>query len=252
MRFAKLANDVRSAFIGEFFDPSTGYVGIHTESTQAYALYFGLAPDSSRDRVMKVLLQDIKGHRGHVSTGMFATKYMADMLSAAGNGEVSFRMVTQKTFPGWGYMLSRGATTLWEHWAFSDNTYSHNHPMFGSISQWFYRRLAGIMADSGAAGYDRVIIRPDKGNGLQWAKAIYRSMNGLVESSWKKEGGRFLMHVVIPVNSTARIFVPCSRGSVNEAGRPAAQSPGLRQLQRQGGSIVFRAASGVYDFASRD
>ena len=41
-------------------------------------------------------------------------------------------------------MLDRGATTLWEHWQFSDDTFSHNHPMFGSVSQWLYNWPGGI------------------------------------------------------------------------------------------------------------
>jgi alpha-L-rhamnosidase len=177
---------------------------------------------------------------------------MAEVLSTAGHGDLMYRMVNQTTFPGWGYMLSRGATTIWEHWAFSDNTYSHNHPMFGSISQWFYRRLAGLMPDSGAAGYDRILIRPDSRNGLRWAKATCRTMHGLVETSWKKEGGRFSLHVVIPVNSTARIFVPCSHGTVTEGGRPAAKAPGLRGPENQGNYRVFTAGSGTYNFVSED
>jgi alpha-L-rhamnosidase len=251
IRLAGLAAKIRAAFRDRFFDPSTGEVGIHTASTQAYALHFGLTPRSATHKVMAVMLADIAAHDDHVSAGMFATKYIPDLLSASGHGEVAFRMVGQRTFPGWAYMLSHGATTIWEHWAFSDNTYSHNHPMFASISQWFYRRLAGIMPDSGAVGYDRILIRPDRTAGLQWAKATYNSINGPVESSWKKRGGRFMLHVVIPVGSMARIFVPADQGIVTEGGRPAATAPGLQPLGKKGRYAVFRAAAGVYDFVSR-
>ena len=76
-----------------------------------------------------------------------------------GRADVAYTIANQRTFPGWGHMLENGATTLWEHWEFSDNTFSHNHPMFGSVSEWFYRVLAGINAAPGAVGFDKIIIR---------------------------------------------------------------------------------------------
>lgn len=51
---------------------------------------------------------------------------------------------TQTDYPSFGYMLSQNASTIWESWFWSDNTYSHNHPMFGSVSQWLLQSLAGM------------------------------------------------------------------------------------------------------------
>ena len=84
-------------------------------------------------------------------------------------------------------MLENGATTLWEHWDFSDNTYSHNHPMFGSVSEWFYKWLAGIQADPAAIGFDKITIRPQITSDVNWVKASYNSIHGKITSEWKRE-----------------------------------------------------------------
>jgi len=85
---------------------------------------------------------------------------MLNALTDSGRADFAYEMVNQRVFPGWGYMLENGATTLWEHWAGSDNTYSHNHPMFGSVSEWFYKALAGISPAPDAVGFDHILLRP--------------------------------------------------------------------------------------------
>ena len=147
-------------------------------------------PPRNSDRALAVLVRDIEdAHAGHLTTGIFGTKFMLHALADAGRADVAYRIVNQSTFPGWGYMLENGATTLWEHWEFSDNTYSHNHPMFGSVSEWFYKVLAGINAAPDAVGFDKIIIRPQPVGDLQWVKASYDSVHGKVVSEWSREAG---------------------------------------------------------------
>ena len=127
-------------------------------------------------------------HKGHLSTGIFGTKYMLNVLTDLGRPDVAYTIVNQKDFPGWGYMLENGATTLWEHWAFSDNTYSHNHPMFGSVSEWFCKAVAGIAVADDAVGADKILLRPNPVVNLTWAEGEYHSVRGIVASKWRVEG----------------------------------------------------------------
>ena len=115
---------------------------------------------------------------------------MLNALSDAGRADLAFDIVNEKTFPGWGYMIDRGATTLWEHWAFSDDTYSHNHPMFGSVSEWFYKALAGIKPAPDAVGFDKIIIEPQPVGDLKWVKASYDSVHGKILSEWGRKHGQ--------------------------------------------------------------
>jgi len=37
-------------------------------------------------------------------------------LTDNGRPDVAYQIATQKTYPGWGYMVEKGATTIWELW----------------------------------------------------------------------------------------------------------------------------------------
>ena len=176
---------------------------------------------------------------------------MLQALSDLGRADVAFKMVNQSTFPGWGYMLENGATTLWEHWAFSDNTYSHNHPMFGSVSEWFYKVLGGINPAPDAVGFDKIIIRPQPVGDLKWAKASYDSAHGKVVSEWSREAGKFNLRLRVPVGAEAKVFLPAKdKTPVTESGRPIEHALGVRLLSREHGSVVVGVGSGEYEFKS--
>ena len=250
--FTALAARIRNAYQNGFLDENTGIAGPGTQAAQAFALYSGLVPAAVRPLAVERLLEDIRGkHQGHLSTGIFGTKFMLDALSAEDHAEAAYGIVNQAAMPGWGWMLENGATTLWEHWAGSDNTFSQNHPMFGSVSQWFFNWLGGIRPASDAVGFDKILIAPQPVADLTWAKAQYRSVRGLVKSEWKHDGGKFELHVAIPVGATATVFVPArNAASVDEGGLPASEAGGVRFLRMERGAAVFAVGSGSYDFAS--
>ena len=85
-------------------------------------------------------------------------------------------------------MVDRGATTIWETWKESDNTYSNCHPMFGSVSEWMYRWLAGIRPHPEYPGFEKFIIAPALPPGLDHVKCSYHSPFGEIVSNWRNEG----------------------------------------------------------------
>ena len=201
---------------------------------------------------MAVFVRDVDDtHAGHLTTGIFGTKFMLHALTDLGRADVAFKVVNQSTFPGWGYMLEKGATTLWEHWEWSDNTYSHNHPMFGSVSEWFYQALAGINTAPNTVGFDKIVIRPQLVGDLKWVKASHDSVHGKVVSEWTRDAGRFNLRVRVPVGVTATVIVPSKEGTpVTEGGKPAESAPGVQRLTREAGTAVIAVASGDYEFSS--
>jgi len=58
-----------------------------------------------------------------------------------GRADVAYRIVSQKDLPGWGWWIEQGATTLWEEWRGGASRF---HIMYGDVSAWFYKALAGI------------------------------------------------------------------------------------------------------------
>ncbi len=247
-----LADSIKAAFNRKLLQPGTGKYDTATQACQAFALYMDLVPPEEKDRALAVFVRDVDDtHAGHLTTGIFGTKFMLHALTDLGRADVAFKVVNQSTFPGWGYMLEKGATTLWEHWEWSDNTYSHNHPMFGSVSEWFYQALAGINTAPNTVGFDKIVIRPQLVGDLKWVKASHDSVHGKVVSEWTRDAGRFNLRVRVPVGVTATVIVPSKEGTpVTEGGKPAESAPGVQRLTREAGTAVIAVASGDYEFSS--
>jgi len=255
-RYLALADGVATAFSDYRLKAAAAAPGSRTQSATAYALHAGLVPPGERPAAVQWLLDDIRDTRGgHLATGIFGTNFALDVLSREGHAQAVFDAVSQDTFPGWGHMLESGATTLWEHWALSDNTYSHNHPMFGSISQWFFNWLGGIQPDADAVGFDRVVIRPQMVRGLDWVHSSYGSVRGLIVSDWSRTADGTEWRITIPVNATARIVLPA--GAIEDLregpgpGVPLGRAAGIRDARMEGRFVVVNAGSGTYRFVSR-
>jgi len=250
--FRQLAEKIRAAYRQRYVDGSTGRVGPGTQASQAFALYTGIVTEAERPKVLAYLIQEIHARNDHLSTGIMGTKFMLDVLSQEGYADLAYKIVTQPDFPGWGWMLKNGATTLWEHWEFSDNTFSHNHPMFGSVSQWMMQWLGGIQPAVDSVGFDQIVIRPQIPTGLDWVKSHYDSIRGRIVSNWKRGGDSVQFEIEIPVNSRARVVLPVDGDSVvTENGLPVGETLGIFHAQRRGNTMELLVGSGRYAFTVR-
>lgn len=252
VRHAGLAEAVRSAYFEQVLPPAPDRYEALTQAGLAAALELGIFPDGDRAAAERALVRKVESTQGpHVTAGIFGTKFVLTALSGAGRADLAFELVARREYPGWGYMIKRGATTLWEHWDFSDNTFSHNHPMFGSVSEWLFSWLAGIQPAPDAVGFDRIIIRPQPVGDLTWVKGGVQTARGEVRSDWRIEKGRFLLDVAVPPNTKAVVHLPgTDPAAVLESGRPASAAAGVRILGREAGAVVLEIGSGRYRFAS--
>ncbi|HPU43948.1 MAG TPA: family 78 glycoside hydrolase catalytic domain [Dictyoglomaceae bacterium] len=172
-------------------------------------LYLNMVPEEKKKEVLNTLIGDIvKVHDSHLDTGIVGTKYIFDVLTDNGYSELAYKVATQKTYPGFGYMIEEGATTLWERWEKLTSTgmNSHNHIMFGSIDAWFYRVLAGIKPKE--AGWNKILFEPHPIGDLKYVKASVNTIKGPVEISWEKNENSFLLSIFIPVNSEGEVRIP--------------------------------------------
>jgi len=248
-RYGRLAEEIKNAFNQRFLDVGTGRFEPATQAAQATALHLGLAPADEVGPATRRMVDEVVGtHDGHIATGIFGTKYLLNALSVGGHIDVAYRMVDEPTFPGWGHMLQQGATTIWETWAESDDVYSQNHPMFGSVNEWFYKHLAGIQPQAEAVGFDRLRIEPSVPAGLEWAEGRYESVRGTVRSGWELKEGLLRLAVEIPVNTTATVRIPTADPtSVRESGRPLNQVGSIRELSPGSpGAVRVELGSGLY------
>jgi alpha-L-rhamnosidase len=123
--------------------------------------------------------------------------------------------------------------------------------MFGSVSEWFFKSVAGICPEEDAVGFDRFIIKPGIVGDIDWVKASYHSIRGKIESSWKIADGQLMLDVVIPVNTSATVFIPSkSAEGVSEAGQRASMAEGVKTVRHDGNYTVLEVSSGTYHFVS--
>ena len=159
--------------------------------------------------------------------------------------------------PSWRYMIDHGATTIWERWdgwsqehGFqSPSMNSFNHYSLGSVGEWLYRFVLGIDLAPGAAGFDRLILRPHPGGQLSWARGSYRSVRGPIASHWRRDGESLALRVELPPNVTASVRVPSGDASrVRDASGRSAESiedfPGAIGVQE----ARFEVGSGTHEF----
>jgi alpha-L-rhamnosidase len=83
--------------------------------------------------------------------------------------------------------------------------------MFGSVSEWFYRWLAGIRADPDYPGFEKFIINPTLPAGLSHAYGSYNSPYGKIVSNWNNYGiEKQVFEIEIPEGSLALVKLPVS------------------------------------------
>jgi alpha-L-rhamnosidase len=245
--FDDIAEKAVQAYRAAFVDPS-GKVGDGTQAMQSIALAHGLVPDQLRPQAVQHLLDNINGPRkGHLSTGIMGTRCLLDTLSREGHADTAYAIVTRPDFPGWGWMLANNATTLWEHWALDANTFSHNHPMFGSVSEWMFKWVGGVQPADDAVGFHKLVIRPQFIAGLDWVKCTYESVRGTVRSEWRRDAGTIVMHVEVPVGAVAEVWVPAR--DAREAGVALGQAPDIRVVRSVGDRVVCEVPAGRYEFS---
>jgi len=215
-----------------------------------------LVPDAQRAAVIANLIDDIVvKHNGHLTVGLIGMQWLMQTLTEIGRPDVAWTIATQTTRPSWGYMLSKGATTIWERWDYDTRGPGMNSEALliqaGNLDAWFYQTLAGINYDRQQPGFKHIIIQPTLAGDLTWVNAHFDSPFGRIGSNWKKNGNLLTMEVTIPANTTATVYVPTKDAAgVAESGKPAAQAKCVKFLRMEHNAAVYAIGSGTYRFQS--
>lgn len=204
--YAEKAETLAARIHEQFLNPGEATYVNREQPYLAMPLLFNVTPESMRTQVLDSLANDILvTHKGHLNSGMHGTYYMAKYLMQNGRNDLVYSMVSQDTYPSWGYMLKNGATTIWEEWD-GDNSQIHNTLI--SIGMWFIQGLGGIRWDEKEPGYKHVVINPGVVDGLDYVKSSYRSPYGKIVSNWTKKDGKVAFDITVPANSYATIMLP--------------------------------------------
>lgn len=249
-RFQAMFEKVRAAFQREFVR-GDGRLAVETQTAYLLALAFDLLPRDARARAAEHLVDHIRALDWHLSTGFIGISHLNPQLTLNGHADVAYRLLLQETYPSWLFPVLQGATTIWERWDswtiasgfHKDGMNSFNHYSLGSVGEWLFRHVAGIELDPEVPGFQRFVLRPFVGAGLDFARASYRTMHGEIESHWRREGEALTWTIEVPANTTARVHIPSLPGA-------SVESDGLTITGHDGAFAVCEAPAGRYTFRS--
>ncbi len=260
--YSQLAEQIKDAFNRKFFDAESGIYANGTQTAHTLPLFLDLVPEKQRGQVLGHLTNDIVyTHNTHVTTGFIGVKYLLPVLTKFGRSDLAYELATQTTYPSWGYMVSRGATTLWELWQekIGPAMNSHNHAMFGSLGAWFYQALSGINLGPDGAGYRHIRFQPQIVRDLDWASGSVETVRGTVSCSWSRTPGSVTVEATVPVNSDAKVILPKSEELseitvqegdrvIWEKGHAVPGAPGVAAVSEGRREITVDIGSGHYLF----
>ena len=229
--FADLAERTRAAFNTHYVnDDST----IHSDAETVYALAiaFGLLDEEIAQLAGNRLAKLVAESGYHIQTGFAGTPYVMDALSATGHFDEAYRLLVQTECPSWLYPVTMGATTVWERWdsMLPDGTInpgqmtSFNHYALGAVADWIHRSIGGIAPLE--PGYSKVLIAPQPGGDIRWAKSSLETRHGKILVSWSRDGeGPIELDIAVPDGVAALVRLPGSDVQEFGSGRHRLSSP---------------------------
>ena len=207
--YEAFASGAKQAY--DYLFVKTGTLDTNRQAKLVRPLALGLLDGEGKRYARNRLVQAVTDCHYHVGTGFLSTPFLLSVLTEAGEAEIAYKMLENTEKPGWLGEILDGATTVWESW---EGDCSRNHYSPGAVCQWLFDTVAGIRAD----GENQFVIAPIPGGTLQYAKASYRSIYGMVESGWEKKDGRCVFTVSVPANCKAQIVLPDGSRQIVYAG----------------------------------
>jgi hypothetical protein len=211
--YKQLAGQILTAFNQKFFNSATNNYATGSEAANAVPLAMNMVDAPVRPEVLANLVQEFEAK--HTTVGEVCLEFLLNALANAGRSDAIYKEYNS-TAAGYGLQVAQGKTSLTEGW---NGGVSQDHFMFGELNEWFFSHLAGIECDPAAPGFTKIVIRPSVVGDLTWVSASYDSISGKIVSEWRRDGTKVRLHVVIPPNTTAQVFLPgASAGAPREIG----------------------------------
>jgi alpha-L-rhamnosidase len=256
IKYRSLFNEICANFQTTYVKPD-GKITDESQTSYCLALHFNLLTDEQRKQAAVHLVDRIKAKNTHLSVGFVGASILLPTLTEIGRSDLAYRLIQNKTYPSWGYSVEQGATTIWERWnsytkkdGFGDvGMNSFNHYAYGACGEWIFRTMLGI--DTDGAGFKTLLMKPEPGQGITWAKGHYDSIHGRINSDWKVDSKAFHWDVTVPPNTTAILYIPAGKvANITESGYPIKQARGVTFRRMDDNRAVFSVESGRYDFVS--
>lgn len=187
----------------------------HTQTECVLAAHFKLAKNCQA--AADQLADMVRACGTKLQTGFVGTPYLLHVLSDYGHTDLAWDLLLRTKYPSWLYPVTKGATTIWEHWDgimedgsfWSKDMNSYNHYAYGSVADWVYSVAAGILPRKDAPGYAKVTIAPHPDKRLDWLRAELDTRHGHISSFWTKEDDSWRYEITVPVEADIVIDGVC-------------------------------------------
>jgi hypothetical protein len=251
-KYTALSQNVKQAFNDKFFNTSTNVYATGSQTSMAMPLCVGLVSDATKPAVMKNLVDSISASGKNLTAGDVGYHFLVQALHEGNASQLLFEMNNRNDVAGYGFQIKKGATALTESWQALKDV-SNNHLMLGHIMQWFYNGLLGINQADTSVGYKSIVIKPEIVGDIHFAKGSYETMYGTIVSDWKNENGTFSLHVKIPGNTTATVYLPATAQSqIFESNKLLSTQKDIKILNNENGRTAVKIGSGEYWFTVKD
>lgn len=214
-RLAALKEAINREYYGKCMDNplGTGYYGTCDTlavAPSAMALEFHIVPEKFREKVIREMLFQVAESRGSVQypTGILTSGILNQCLSDIGRDDIIYEFFSREDYPSLKFMLSKGATTIWERWQYlvHNEMNSHNHPALCSLGPWFFKGICGLRkVTPGKDGGVHLEINPYIPGDMEHAEMSYTTVWGTIRLGWKKvekseekSGRKIIFHAELP------------------------------------------------------
>ena len=203
--YETLSKNIKDAFRKEFYNIDNKTVSGNCQTSTACMLYQELASSDDTNDLVSLLIKQINEKDNHLDFGILGNKFVMNTLGVTNNFHIGIKMITKKTYPGFGNIISKGATSLWETW---NGTGSLNQQMFSDISASLYKYLGGIRPDYLEPGFKHIIMQPSIDCGINEVKCQFESIRGIIISNWSNINSNLIMDIQIPYKCYATLILP--------------------------------------------
>ncbi len=198
--YERLKKDIRKKYIKE-----DGVIANDTQAAYILSYVFGIIDAKAARKNIK---RTIERENCHLTTGFLAVKHLLPVLCDLGLRDEAYTILTNRDFPGWGYSVMNGATTIWERWDSytketginKDGMNSFNHYSLGSCTEWMYEYCLGIRPDLEKTGFKKLMLKPyfDFSGKINSAKGYYECQFGKIEIEWEREDDVYYYNASVP------------------------------------------------------
>jgi alpha-L-rhamnosidase len=246
------ADNTPSPF-GQINNPNAKSNGGDTQTGYVLALHMNLLPEDLRAAAAKHLADKIEANHDLLATGFLGTPYLLEELTKAGYSKLAYTLLLNTQYPSWGYMVTHGATTMWERWNGDQmrgdpSMNSYNHYAYGAVADWIYRDAAGVDTSAMSPGFRTIVLHPVFDPRLGSINFDYDSTYGPIHSDWRIAVGTATWHVTIPANSTGWLPLTAGEASKYKLDGAALASSKQAKATTQNGQQGFELGSGSYTF----